>query len=215
LFGSGGRLGLRLLEEVEDVVLRDAAGDAGALDAGDVDVVLGGDLADERGGLRAAALVEGGDFFVFLGWRLAVGGWRGLLGRAWGLFGTCGLDARGGLVGFRGFGLGCRLRFLLRFRRGCGRRGFRFGRLSLGGDARDDGVHRHGVAFLGEDLGEHARGRRGDLGVDFVGGDLEERLVAIDLVANLLEPLGYGPLGDGLAHLGHYDVMCHGFLLLL
>ena len=56
------------------------------------------------------------------------------------------------------------------------------------------------------DLLQHARGRGGDLGVHLVGGDLEQRLVALDLVADLLHPLGDGPLGDGLAHLGHDDV---------
>ena len=54
---------LRLLQVFEDVVLRDAAGNAGALDPSDVDVVLRGDLAHERGGLCAAALVEVGDVF--------------------------------------------------------------------------------------------------------------------------------------------------------
>jgi len=46
------------LHEVEDVVLGHAAGDAGTLEPADVDVVLGGDLADERGGFGAAAFVE-------------------------------------------------------------------------------------------------------------------------------------------------------------
>ena len=50
-----------------------------------------------------------------------------------------------------------------------------------------------------------AAGRR-DLGVDLVGRDLEQRLVAVDRVADLLEPPDDGPFGDRLAHLRHHDV---------
>ncbi len=82
---------------------------------------------------------------------------------------------------------------------GCGRGG--------GGacfiDGADDGVDLDGGAFLDLDLAECAGGGRGDFGVDLVGGDFEERLVARDGVAGLLEPLGEGAFGDGFAHLGH------------
>src|SRR3546814_10847444 len=44
---------------------------------------------------------------------------------------------------------------------------------------------------------ERARNGRRDLGVDLVGGDLEQGLVDGDLVADLLEPAGDGSLGDG------------------
>ena len=46
------------------------------------------------------------------------------------------------------------------------------------------------------DLQQRAGDRRRDLGVDLVGGDLEQRLVDRDLVADLLEPAGDGALGD-------------------
>src|SRR6185503_8852613 len=60
----------------------------------------------------------------------------------------------------------------------------------------------------------HARGGRRNLGVHLVRGDLEERLVPLDRVADLLEPLGQRPLGDGLTHLGHHDVYaCHRITL--
>ena len=49
---------LPILEVGEDVVLRDAVVDAGALDLLDVDLVLLGDLADERRGLPADALLD-------------------------------------------------------------------------------------------------------------------------------------------------------------
>ena len=60
------------------------------------------------------------------------------------------------------------------------------------------------------DLLKRAGGGRGNLGIDLVGGDLEERLVALDGVAGLLEPLGEGAFGDGFAHLGHDYVGRHG-----
>ena len=48
---------------------------------------------------------------------------------------------------------------------------------------------------------------RGDLGVDLVGRDLDERLVGLDRVALLLVPLEDGALGHRLAHRGqrHLD----------
>ena len=58
-----------------------------------------------------------------------------------------------------------------------------------------------------------ADGRR-DLGVDLVGRDLEDRLVALHRVADLLQPLRQRPLGDRFAHLGHDDVnTCHALIL--
>ena len=56
------------------------------------------------------------------------------------------------------------------------------------------------------DLGQRPRRGRRHLGVDLVGRDLEERLVARDGLAHRLQPLGDGALGDGLAELGHRDV---------
>src|SRR5699024_2331669 len=73
-------------------------------------------------------------------------------------------------------------------------------------DARDDRTDVDGVVDLGEDLDQGAGDRRRNLGVDLVGGDLEQRLVNLDGVADLLEPLGDGALGDGLAQLRHLDV---------
>ena len=46
----------------------------------------------------------------------------------------------------------------------------------------------------------------GHLGVDLVGGDLEQRLVGGDRVTDLLEPLRDRALGDGLTELGKRDV---------
>ena len=50
-----------------------------------------------------------------------------------------------------------------------------------------------------------ADGRR-NLGVHFVGRNLEQRLIALHVLAGLLQPLGQRAFHDTLAHLGHYDV---------
>ena len=52
--------------------------------------------------------------------------------------------------------------------------------------------------------------RRGDLGVDLVGRDLDERLVGLDVVALGLVPLEDGALGDRLAHRRQRDLNCGG-----
>ncbi len=116
-------------------------------------------------------------------------------------------------------------RTLLAFRRRCrcrsrsrrsrrrrGRSSSRFrgsrsgGRLaSSAADHRNDGVDADGRAFRNLDLGEDAGDWRRNLRVDLVGGDLKERLVALDRVADLLQPLGDRALGDGLAHLRHQN----------
>ena len=122
---------------------------------------------------------------------------------------------------------------LARRRLGCGRRcrlagrcGRRLGGRSLGGlrvarvgarvfgrlDHRDLGVVRNRGAFLDEDLREDARERRRHLGIDLVGDDLEQRLVLLDGVAWLLEPLADRPLGDALAELGHRHLGHWSFL---
>ena len=88
------------------------------------------------------------------------------------------------------------------------RRGGRRGSDRVADDGHDV-VHGDRLAFLGPDLGQHARGRRRNLGVDLVGRDLEQRLVAIDPVADLLHPSDDGAFGDRLAHLRHQDVGWH------
>ena len=77
-------------------------------------------------------------------------------------------------------------------------------------DGANDGSDADRSAFLHLDFAERAGRGRGNLSVDFVGGDLEERFIASDGVAGLLEPLGERAFGDGFAHLGHNDVDWHG-----
>ncbi len=116
------------------------------------------------------------------------------LGRAPGHRGGVGLPVRGG-----------------RRRGGCRRvagpvlRG-RSGRARAGGHPREHLADRDGVAGRGEDLGQRAGSGGGDLGVDLVGGDLDDRLVRGERVALALEPFEDDALGDRLAHLRHRDL---------
>ena len=116
----------------------------------------------------------------------------------------------------------CRRRRWRRWRRGGGA-GAAVAGCGLGGSAvpaagvppeADDAVADHGepdahldrLALGHEDLGEDAGRGRGHLGVDLVGRDLEERLVALDRVPDGLHPAGDRALGHRLAELRHHDV---------
>jgi hypothetical protein len=63
-----------------------------------------------------------------------------------------------------------------------------------------------GLAFWNADLRDNTTRRRRNLRVHFVGGDLEERFVSLDRLADLLQPAGDRALGYGLAELWHEDV---------
>ena len=95
-------------------------------------------------------------------------------------------------------------------RRGLGGRGSS-GCVAISDDT-DYGVDLHGVAGFDLDLLQGAGRGRGDFGVNLVGGDFKQRLVALNFVAGLLEPLGDGSFEDRFPHLGHDDVSRHGFL---
>ena len=86
-------------------------------------------------------------------------------------------------------------------------------RSAVGVDQGHDGLNRHRLAFGDFDFLQHAGGGRGNLRVHFVGGDFKQRLVALDFVAGLLQPLGDGAFKNAFAHLGHDDVDSHGYLL--
>ncbi len=66
-----------------------------------------------------------------------------------------------------------------------------------------------GVVLLRDDLLQHACGGGRNLGVDLVGGNLEQRFVQFDRVTLLLEPPGDGSLGDALTECRHLDGCCH------
>src|SRR5699024_7941572 len=77
-------------------------------------------------------------------------------------------------------------------------------------DLSDDGTDLDGVVLFGHYLQQNAGNRGGDLGINLVGGHLEQRLIHLYLVANLLQPLGDGALSDRFAQLGHFDGLRHG-----
>ncbi len=77
--------------------------------------------------------------------------------------------------------------------------------LALVTDDGEERAHLDGVVLVDLDLEQRARDRRGDLGVDLVGGDLEQRLVDGDGVADLLQPARDGALGDGLTQFREVD----------
>ena len=77
---------------------------------------------------------------------------------------------------------------------------------AVGAHDGQHGADVDGLALLDADLGQRPRRGRRHFGVDLVGRDLEERLVARDGLAHRLQPLRDRALGDGLAELGHRDV---------
>ncbi len=127
----------------------------------------------------------------------------------------------------RGFDLGGRRFRLGRLRRGGGLRfrlrlwfGLRFGfggRRRLGGGAASVADHREfrtdlgGLVLGDDDFLQDAGERRRDLGVDLVGGDLDQGLVDGDLVADFLEPAGDSAFGDALTESRHLHGVRHEF----
>ena len=72
-----------------------------------------------------------------------------------------------------------------------------------------------GLVFGNEDFLDDAGDRRGDFGVYFVGGDLEQRLVHLYPVTYLLEPAGDGSFGDALTEGGQVNGFRHVVPVLL
>src|SRR6185437_3270415 len=136
----------------------------------------------------------GGRCLVLLGGRcrllVLLGGRRLVLRRGRGRLRRCGLG-RGGL---RRCGLG-------------GRAGPVPGLV----DHRQLGTDGDGFVLRDRDAAQDSRHRRGDLGVNLVRRDLEERLVGLHPLALFLEPARDGAFGDALAQLGHGYGDRHGF----
>uniref|UniRef100_J1RK10 ABC transporter ATPase n=1 Tax=Streptomyces auratus AGR0001 TaxID=1160718 RepID=J1RK10_9ACTN len=201
--GGSGRGGLGGLRGGDDVLLADAATDAGALDRGEVDAALRGELAHQRGDVRTLTGGRGrGDGGGSRGGSRSGGRSRSRRGgRSGGRRGSSGRGRGRGRGGLRSGGGG-------RGRGGRGRSGGR-GR-ALGTDDGELGADLGGLVLTDDDLQQGAGGRGGDLGVDLVGGDLQQRLVGRDLLADLLQPAGDGALGDALAERGKDDVRALG-----
>ena len=82
-------------------------------------------------------------------------------------------------------------------------------------DAHQRGANFGGLVFGDEDFLDHAGDRRGDFGVYFVGGNLEQRLVHLYPVTYLLEPAGDGSFGDALTEGGQVNGFRHVVPVLL
>ncbi|KDN86437.1 ABC transporter ATPase [Kitasatospora cheerisanensis KCTC 2395] len=104
---------------------------------------------------------------------------------------------RRGLGHRRGRSLGGRSRSGL----GGGRRGGGGGAGAVVDD-RQLGAHLDGLVLADLDRGQDAGGRRRDLGVDLVGGDLEQGLVHLHALTLGLQPAGDGAFGHALAQRG-------------
>ena len=184
-------------DEPLDVFFGDAATKSGAGNLRQVDVVLLGDLAYQRAGANASLLAGLGYFALLFALETLllifrqVGGNRLFAGRRLRSLGLRGLRSALG----RRLGRGCS---------GCG--------VAISRNYADDGIHLYGIAGLDFDLLQRARGWGGDFGVNFVGRDFKQRLVALHLLARLLQPLGDGSFKDRLAHLGHDYICRHDFL---
>ncbi len=85
----------------------------------------------------------------------------------------------------------------------------RSGGLGAVSDDREGGSYLHGVALLNEDLLQRAGRGGGDLRVDLVRRDLDQKVVGFDLIALLLQPLRDRALDDRLAKLRHLDLGSH------
>ncbi len=201
--GRGARCAVRgggrwsLLDVSKDILLRHATGVTATRDPRDVHTVLGRDFADEGRRFRAQTLLGRLDSAVPISALQ-----RGSRRRGWGGRGRTGCLGsrcrhRLGRLGFRWRRSRSGSRSRSRFR--CGRAGVRF-------QNRDERLHGHRLPFLHLDLREDAGRWCRDLGVDFVGRDLEQRLIPLHMIAGLLAPLRQRPLYNALAHLGHHDV---------
>ena len=109
--------------------------------------------------------------------------------RGGGVFHVLG-GGRGG--SFRGLNLGCG---------GCG--GGPGGTFGHDGEAR---LGVHGRAFGGEDFGQDAGDRRGNLNRDFVGFKFAQHLVLFHRIADLFEPGRDGGLRYAFAQAGHHNI---------
>ena len=172
---EAGRLGGLCRRRVEHILLADPAADTGAGDRAEVDTVLGGEFADQRGDIT----------------RIGVGGGRvGGVRRGMGLVPVPEPELRrlraAGLVGPQPGEPG-----LAREPLG----GWRPQRPLHNGEFGADCRY---FVFGDLDLEQGSRDGRWDLGVDLVRGDLEQGLIGGDGVAHLLEPPGDGAFGNAL-----------------
>ena len=174
--GSGGSL---------NVLAANAAADTRARHGRQIDAELAGELTNDRGDIRGAGHGNRGFNDRSSGSRLCQ---RRCVREGINRSGRCGGSCR-------------------RNRSGRSGRGSCLGDGSSRGSRRrndrDDGADLNGLVLGNADLCQEAGDGGGNLGVDLVRGDLEQRLVGVNGVAHGLQPRGDGALGDGLAQSGH------------
>jgi hypothetical protein len=78
---------------------------------------------------------------------------------------------------------------------------------------REYAVDRYSLAFVMQNLQQDTSHWCGHFGVYLVGRNFEQRFVAPDCFPDLLQPFDNRALGNGFAHLGHYNICSHSLLL--
>jgi hypothetical protein len=195
-------------DERLNVFFGDATAQTGARNFGQVDVIIFGDAAHQRAGANAfllslgifqnCALLRSLQAFLFVGRKIC----RDLVCQ----------------LGFRRFGAGRFRRFGGRGFAGIscsrglgwrwsGRRSAR--RFAFAGNRPHHGVHLDGGSRLHFDVLQGAGSGCGNLGVNLVGRDFKQRLIALNFFARLLQPFGNGPFKNRFPHLGHDYVSRH------
>ncbi len=191
--GSSGRSGRRTsgaVRRVEDVLLGDAASDAGSPDGRQVHARLRCELADQRRDVEVRRCSAG-----------VCPSARGLRARGHGRRGRArGSAAGAGAGGAAGSGT------VATTGSGAGPEPGSGGCRGSGRSRRPDDAQRladlRGLVLEDADLQQRPGAGRGQLRVDLVGGDLEQGLVGRHHVADLLQPAGDGALGHGLTQCG-------------
>ena len=136
---------------------------------------------------------------------LGLGGWQILL--ALGLGGVF-LFLLLSLSGFMGEKTG--VPFPVMSRISFGIRGAQIPGLIRGANTCEHCANFDNLVFWHDDLEQCAGNGGGDLSVDLVGRDLNQRLVYCDRVAHGLQPAGDSSFGNGLAEGGKRDICAHG-----
>ena len=180
---SGGSSGTLSGDSSLNILLADAATNTGALDGGQVDAVVLSELTDQRGHVcLTLSSCRSGRCGGSCGSRSG-----GSSSRSGGSSSRCGRCGGSG-------------------RSSCGSRS---GGSSSSGSVTDDSQNLANlcVLILGDaDLEQGTCNGGGNLGVNLVGGNLNQGLVNLNLLANFLQPAGHGALGHGLAQCGQQDL---------
>ncbi len=196
-----------------NVFFGNAAAKSGAGNLGQVNIVVLGDTANQRARAYAVRLAGLGIFrdcsllsplqtFFFVGREIGGNRFFGLRRFPAGRFG------RFGWRGLAAIASGSRFRRLGRGWRGRGSSGS----IAFRGNGSHYGVDLHRGSGLHFNVLQGAGGGCGNLGVNLVGRDFKQWLVALNLLTWLLQPFGNRSFKDRFPHLGHDYICRHNFL---